>query len=179
VIRRVADELPAIRRYLMEQSGTVPLHGDVHSGNAMIRSSSGRLDAVLLDWGRSRMGSPLEDVASWLQSLAYWEPEVRRSHDTLLARYLEWAGRPSSLIRELRRLYWLAAASNGMAGALRYHLLKMLNPSVSPAIRQQASFLAADWLRIIRRADEYWQSGDECGRQSAELRSGRRRTVTP
>ncbi len=170
-IQRIADDMISIRQHLLQETGTVPLHGDVHSGNALIRGCGRPFDAVLLDWGRARLGSPLEDVSSWLQSLGYWEPEVRKYHDTLLVRYLQLANLPSRLIRRFRRLYWLAAGSNAMAGALRYHLEMMLNPSVSPRIREVSRAIAGDWLRIIRRADEYWRLGDEPGRQTAQLQT--------
>jgi aminoglycoside phosphotransferase (APT) family kinase protein len=170
-IKRIADDLISIRRYLIQETGMAPLHGDMHSGNAVIRICERKPDAVLLDWGRARLGSPLEDVASWLQSLAYWEPETRRFHDTLVVRYLEWAGRPGLLVREFRRLYWLAAASNAMAGGLRYHLDTMLNPAVALRVRERSRTMANDWLRIIRRADEYWRLGDEPGGRAAWIRS--------
>ncbi len=177
-IKRIADDLMSIRRYLIQETGAAPLHGDMHSGNVIIRVCRRGPEAVLFDWGRARLGSPLEDVASWLQSLAYWEPEVRRSHDTLVVRYLEWAGRPSLLKHAFRRLYWLAAASNAMAGALRYHLSTMLDPAVALRMREQSCAMAGDWLRIIRRADEYWRLGDESGRQIALLQTEHRQIAT-
>jgi aminoglycoside phosphotransferase (APT) family kinase protein len=128
-IERVATNLRAKRSYLTAHTGVAVLHGDVHSGNTAIRPAAGGPRAVLLDWGQASIGSPLEDVSSWLQSLSYWEPRVKRRHDTLLTRYFGCAGRGSRLDPELRKLYWLAAASNAMVGAPRYHLAIMADPS--------------------------------------------------
>jgi Ser/Thr protein kinase RdoA (MazF antagonist) len=85
-VRRVGEVLPELRRQLLalDSFGTTAIHGDAHPGNALVRSGE---RPVLLDWGRARLGSPLEDVSSWLQSLGYWEPEAQRRHDTLLAGY--------------------------------------------------------------------------------------------
>lgn len=158
-VRRVVAALPAIRRQLMaaETTATI-LHGDAHPGNALIRRRGGAREAVLLDWGRARLGSPLEDVSSWLQSLGYWEPEVRRVHDTLLRHYLAVRGLSSRLDHHLRERYWLASACNGMAGALHYHLLEAAD-AADRQVRGRAHALAAvkDWLRIIRRADVCWR----------------------
>jgi hypothetical protein len=177
-LRRISDDLLSIRRYLIQETGAAPLHGDMHSGNVIIRTRKRRTDAMLLDWGRARIGSPLEDVASWLHSLGYWEPEVKRLHDTFIGHYLEWAGRPRLMMRDFRKLYWLASASNAMAGALHYHFETMLNPAVSVAVRESSAGVARDWLRIIRRADHYWRLGDAPGPRIATLRSGRRQNVT-
>jgi hypothetical protein len=178
-MRRIAGDLVSIRRYLIQETGAAPLHGDMHSGNVIIRTRKRRTDAMLLDWGRARVGSPLEDVASWLHSLGYWEPEVKRSHDSFIRHYLECAGRPHLLSRDVRRLLWLASASNAMAGALQYHLETMLDPAVPPHVRESSGGVARDWLRIIRRADHYWRLGDAPGHRTAPRRSGSRRSVTP
>jgi hypothetical protein len=154
-VRRVVAALPALRRQLVAAERTASvLHGDAHSGNVMIRRRGASREVVLFDWGRTRLGSPLEDVSSWLQSLGFWEPEVRRSHDTLLRHYLAARGRSTQLDRHLRDLYWLAGACNGLAGALRYHLWLATDAADRPR-RRRAHAVAAvkDWLRIIRRAD--------------------------
>jgi hypothetical protein len=112
----------------------------------------------LLDWGRARLGSPLEDVSSWLQSLGYWEPEVRRAHDTLLRHYLAVRGLSTHLGHDLRERYWLAGACNGLAGALHYHLLAAAAAADRQGRRRaQAVAATKDWLRIIRRADACWR----------------------
>jgi hypothetical protein len=64
--RRLVSALPAVRRQLLEfrPFGTAPLHGDLHSGNVILRRHQGRDEPILLDWARARIGSPLEDVSS-------------------------------------------------------------------------------------------------------------------
>lgn len=98
-----------------------PIHGDVHTGNTVVRRWNGSNQPVLLDWARTRIGSPLEDVSSWLCSLGQWEPEVRRRHDSLLREYCAvYDGQ--RLLQDVRAAYWLAGASNALSGALLYHL---------------------------------------------------------
>ena len=137
---------------MMEPFGRTLIHGDVHTRNVVLRKTAGRVQAVLLDWGRSRAGSPLEDVSSWLLSLRGWEPAAARDHDTLLRSYLAAAGRPMALTSELRDAYWIAAASNAMAGALRYHLL--VAHQAKGRTRATALTQAHGALRVIHRAAE-------------------------
>lgn len=153
VLERMASALPAIRSRLM--AGAVLLHGDAHSGNVALRQRGDSREAVLFDWNRTRIGSPLEDVSSWLQSLGYWEWQARRRHDTLLQTYLAARGLRPVLTSELRELYWLAGACNALAGALHYHL-SFVNESRSARVRAEHARAACDWLRIIRRADACW-----------------------
>lgn len=160
-LRRVVAALPAMRRQLLafQPLGRAVIHGDVHPGNVMVRQRDGVAEPVLLDWARARIGSPLEDVSSWLQALGYWEPEARRRHDTLLAGYLSARGLAPALTRPLRDAYWFAAASNALAGALGYHLataVRASDPGATPSARAAAAWNAADWLRVIRRADACW-----------------------
>ncbi|XXY48983.1 phosphotransferase [Sorangium sp. So ce269] len=162
-LRRVVAALPAMRRQLLafQPLGTTVIHGDVHPGNVMVRRRGGVAEPVLLDWARARVGSPLEDVSSWLQALGYWEPEARRRHDTLLAGYLAARGLAPALTRPLRDAYWFAAASNALAGALGYHLSiasdsRAGQPAAAYDARAAAARNAADWLRVIRRADACW-----------------------
>ena len=68
-LRRVASSIAEARAVVMEPFGRTLIHGDVHTRNVVLRKTAGRVQAVLLDWGRSRAGSPLEDVSSWLLSL--------------------------------------------------------------------------------------------------------------
>lgn len=159
-LRRTCDVLPLLRQALMstEPFGTAIVHGDVHSGNAMLVSAGAADRLVLLDWARARLGSPLEDVASWLQSLGYWEPEAKRRHDTLLRHYLSARGRSDEVTRSLRDAYWFAAASNVLAGALRYHLAVAAGWSSAPSrARAEAARAARDHLRVLRRADLLWR----------------------
>ncbi len=158
-LERMVTTLPAMRRALDAWHKPALLHGDVHSGNIAWRTGEdGVATAVLLDWGRARIGSPLEDVSSWLQSLGCWEWEVKRRHDSLFRSYLRARQVPDHLSPELRQLYWMAAACNAMAGALRYHLAVLGDPARSTEEQFDSSFAAQSWLRIIRRADESWRN---------------------
>jgi hypothetical protein len=157
-VRRVAAALPAIRRQtLTADPGSAVLHGDVHSGNAKVRQRAGALEPVLLDWSHTRIGSPLEDVSSWLQSLGYWEPEARRRHDSLLGRYLAARGLRATAAKPLREAYWLAGGSNAMAGALRYHVFVATDQESPGWVREESGRQVRDWLRIVRRADAVWK----------------------
>ena len=152
VVEALAARLPEARARLHHTP--VFLHGDVHPGNVFIRAEEGRRRAVLVDWGRSRLGSRFEDVASWLQCLRYFERATIAAHDRLLLRYIRAAGLGDRITAALRREYWMAAGSNGLAGALGVHLSRMLNAKT--AGRRDAALAAAvDWLRIIRRAAAY------------------------
>jgi hypothetical protein len=157
LVARLVDELPRLRQELMRFApfGRAALHGDVHSGNAFLRQRARRPQTILVDWGRARSGSPLEDVSSWLQSLGSWEPEALRRHDSLLASYLAARGWPERLDDGTRGAYWLAAASNVLAGALEYQLHVAMDARRTHAERHTASGLARDALRIIRRADAF------------------------
>jgi hypothetical protein len=73
--------------------------------------------------------------------------------DTLLNRYLSAGGFAPRLTREIRRHYYLAAACNALAGALRYHLW-VAHTHDDPKRRMAGACAARDWLRIIRRAHE-------------------------
>ena len=147
---RIIDQLPRLRRNLMSFTGTTLLHGDAHPGNVVLRNST----AVLLDWGRARLGSPLEDLSSWVHSLAFWEPEAKRRHDTLLSRYRAASGSDAwPLSRDYRDALILAGAFNSLSGALRYHLVVMGDPGRSDRDRVNSYRAGADWLRILRRAD--------------------------
>jgi hypothetical protein len=157
-LERIMQTLPAMRTALKSAGPTTFLHGDLHAGNAIVRSQNGVRTAVLLDWGRARFGSPLEDVCSWLQSVGFWEPEVRRRHDTLLRSYLRARDLSEHVSPELRELYWMAAACNAMAGSLRYHLAVMLDFARSEEQRYWAFRALQDSLRIIRRADVCWRN---------------------
>jgi fructosamine-3-kinase len=151
-LRRVTASVPRMRRQLRSED-PLPgvLHGDVHSGNVIVR---GEGSVVFLDWSRVRTGSALEDVGSWLKSLARWEPQALRLHDTLLRSYL--GARGAEWRSNLRGLYWLAGASNALSGALRYELAVAGDAARSDAQRARALATAAGWLRIIRRADACW-----------------------
>lgn len=149
-LEALAGQLASVRRELFASRafGACVIHGDLHPGNVLER---GHGEPVLIDWARARIGSGLEDVSSWLQSLAYWELEARRRHDTLFVRYLVARGLPGRLTGEIRDLYWLAAACNAFAGALAYHVL-VASESPDRAAAERSARCARDWIRIVRRA---------------------------
>jgi hypothetical protein len=157
-VNRLVQALPRWRPELLSAQpfGSGPIHGDVHTANAFLCRSRGAERPVLVDWARARVGSPLEDVSSWLQSLICLEPEVQRRHDTLLAAYLSARGTESRLTDCVRAAYWLAAASNGLAGALRHHLDIAADAGRTRRSRVAAYRAARGWLRIMRRADAWW-----------------------
>lgn len=169
--RRLTRDLPELRRRLHDWGGpgTRWIHGDLHPSNVVVRTRDRRLVPVLLDWGRARPGSPLEDVSSWLLSLSVWEPKARRRHDRLLRDYLEAAGaldaagspeaadqsrpaEPPRLDDELRDLYWIAGACNALAGALRVQVRDALHAHSARA-RRDALAAAETWARALQRAD--------------------------
>lgn len=158
-VHRLVTDLPALRGQLAAFTpfGPTAIHGDLHPGNAIMRRRRGRDEAVLLDWGRARMGSALEDVSSWLQSLGSWEPEARRRHDSLFAGYLSVRGLDRKLGSDLRAAYWLAGASNALSGALSYHLDILLGEQVTESRRALAAYSAREWIRVLRRADAQWR----------------------
>lgn len=157
--RRMVHSLRACREALfgLQPFGRCVLHGDVHPGNVLIRRGrrQGEPVPVLIDWERARAGSPLEDVSSWLQSLGFWEPEARRRHDTIFSAYLAAMGAAPRLTPEIRAAYWLAGASNALAGALRYHLA-VAQGDADERERGLAARAAFSWLRVLRRADAVW-----------------------
>ena len=152
--RRLTLAMTAMRRELLTflPFGKVAIHGDVHTGNVLVRRHPGGAEPVLIDWGRARGGSPLEDLSAWLQSLGYWEPQARRRH-TLISTYLSACGMDRRLSSDFRDAYWLAGASNAFSGALEYYLSLLVGGMpVAPARKAVAAHCARDWLRIVRRA---------------------------
>jgi aminoglycoside phosphotransferase (APT) family kinase protein len=158
-LRRLAGALPKLRRQLFAFPllGTAIIHGDVHPGNVLVRRRGGRDEAVLIDWGRARLGSPLEDLSAWLQSLGYWETQARRRHDTLFMTYLAARGMERRIGPDLRAAYWLAGASNTLSGALEHHLSTIFDPRAGAARKRGAAGAARHWLRIVHRADAVWK----------------------
>ena len=150
-LRRVVRALPALRRRLL-RNGAIVIHGDVHPGNVIVRSTAPQVDVVLIDWARARLGSPLEDIASWLHSLGCWEPQARRRHDTLMRAYLDARVDPRALDPATRVEYWFASASNGLAGAIRHHLSVLAGGDATQLARSQSSAALIAWERVIRRA---------------------------
>jgi aminoglycoside phosphotransferase (APT) family kinase protein len=151
-LRRVVASLGRLRSRLLER-GTTVVHGDVHPGNVIIRghATDEQARVVFVDWARARIGSPLEDVASWLHSLGCWEPEARRRHDTLLRAYLSSCAVPVAVSADLRERYWFASASNGLSGAIRYHLSVLNDPTSSDLQRGNSRRALPAWERVIRQ----------------------------
>ena len=150
-LRRVVAALPKLRSQLLQ--ATAFIHGDVHSGNVILRAGE-KTEIAFIDWARARFGSPLEDLASWLHSLGCWEPEARRRHDTLLRVYLEARASKQRITTKLRTLYWYASASNGLSGAIRYHLLVLTDPGRSSEMKNDSARILRSWERVIRRVTE-------------------------
>jgi aminoglycoside phosphotransferase (APT) family kinase protein len=149
-LRRVVAALPRIRQRLMSGETSV-IHGDMHPGNVILRGGANH-DVAMIDWARSRLGSPLEDVASWLHSLGCWEPEARRRHDTLMRMYLDARRAHQVFSSSVRVDYWFASASNGLSGAMRYHLAVLSDEGAVAAVRYDSRRALIAWERVIRRA---------------------------
>jgi len=179
-LRRVVHHLPAFRRALLRETPFPPalVHGDLHPGNVIVARAGGTLAPRLLDWGRARRGAPLEDVASWIQSLGCWEPAARLRHDTLLAAYLRARGRAGGIPADVREAYWLAGASNALAGALLHHAGVAGDPAGPRPARAHALKALHDWLRIIRRAAAVWGAGER-GSPGARARRTQRPGARP
>jgi hypothetical protein len=151
-LKRVVEARPQLRARILK-GGTTLIHGDVHPGNVIVRCrATAERRIVLIDWARARPGSGLEDVASWLHSLGCWDFEARRRHDSLLGEYLKARGQSDTLTPELRMNYWLASASNGLAGAIRYHLAVLGDPAAGGQVRVNSRRALPEWERVIRRA---------------------------
>ena len=149
-LRQVVEALPIIRSRLLSAGSTV-IHGDVHPGNVILRRGRPETQVALIDWSRARIGSPLEDVASWLHALGCWEPEARRRHDTLLRLYLDSRQVQSRLTRELRVDYSFASVSNGLSGAIRYHLAVLGDRGSPESMCQDSARALVAWERVVRR----------------------------
>ena len=147
-LRRVVAALPKLRSVLLQAPTFI--HGDVHPGNVIVRGGE-KVQIAFIDWARARIGSPLEDVASWLHSLGCWEPEARRRHDTLLRAYLEARSPRQTITTDLRRVYWYACASNGLSGAIRYHLSVLNDPAAATKLTSNSALALREWERVIRR----------------------------
>jgi aminoglycoside phosphotransferase (APT) family kinase protein len=149
-LQRVVAALPDLRRRLLSRGRTI-IHGDMHPGNVVVRTGADP-EVILIDWARARIGSALEDIASWLHSLGCWEPEARRRHDTLMRTYLDARCTPQRFASEVRTYYWFASASNGLAGAVRYHLTVLSDRNTTDAARYDSWRALVAWERVIRRA---------------------------
>ena len=182
-LRRVVRALPEIRSWLLSQETTI-IHGDVHPNNVCRSAAPASSRLVLIDWGRSRTGSPFEDVASWLQSLGCWEPQARRRHDTLLRAYLDWrSGAPDGRSRRRRagRTGWpppAMACLERSATFLRWPAIRPapITCSTTPAARCDPGSERSDGprpssepVRLIER-----EHRDRCRPVPRDLRRGQR-----
>jgi aminoglycoside phosphotransferase (APT) family kinase protein len=149
-LQRVVTALPAIRSRLLSADTTV-IHGDVQPGNVILRRGVPHPRAAFIDWARARIGSPLEDIASWLHSLGCWEPEARRRHDTLMRAYLEARKVRRRFASDVRFDYWLASVSNGLSGAIRYHLAVLWDSTAAESARYDSGRALRAWERVVRR----------------------------
>jgi hypothetical protein len=154
-LRRFVANLPSARARLLSQPGLPAtfIHGDVHPGNVLMTPDGTALRPVFVDWARARLGSPLEDVSSWIEWLRFWEPTAERTFDILLARYLSTRGLPSQSDRSLGRAYWTAAALNCCSGALSYHLERAEDPGLHPKQRGIARGAIHHCVNMLRNAD--------------------------
>lgn len=149
-LRRVVRHLDRMRAALLN-SGSCFIHGDVHPGNVIVRAGTSHQEPiVMIDWARARVGSPLEDVSSWLHSLACWVPEARRRHDTLLQAYLRARQMPLTLNSSLRVQFYFASACNGLSGAIRYYVSVSGDPLTPAPARALARQGLAAWERLMR-----------------------------
>jgi aminoglycoside phosphotransferase (APT) family kinase protein len=161
-LRRLVRVLPRIRRRLLSGGATV-IHGDLHPGNVILQRTAGSVDVILIDWARARIGSPLEDVASWLHSLGCWEPEARRRHDTLMRIYLDARRKRRAFASDVRTDYWLASAGNGLSGAIRYHLAVLSDAGSTEPARYDSARALIGWQRVVRRAAAFLTTSlDRC-----------------
>jgi hypothetical protein len=150
-LRRVVAVLPAIRSRLLSGATTV-IHGDMHPGNVILRRGQAGVQVVLIDWARARVGSPLEDVACWLHALGCWEPQARRRHDTLMRAYLDARTVRHPFDANVRLDYWLASVSNGLSGAICYHLAALADETSTECARENSRLALSAWERVVRRA---------------------------
>lgn len=153
-LRRLVADIRGVRGRLLdyEPLPCTMIHGDVHPGNVLMRRRRAVSEPLLVDWARARLGSPLEDVSSWIQWLAFWEFGAMRRHDTLFGTYLRVRGLATPPSRDLRDAYWAAGAVNCCSGALNYHLGRAVDRTLGERQRDNSLRAAHHCLRIIRRA---------------------------
>jgi hypothetical protein len=48
--------------------------------------------------------------------------------------------------------YWLASVSNGLSGAIRYHLAVLADPATGESARDHSRRALVAWERVVRRA---------------------------
>jgi hypothetical protein len=66
--------------------------------------------------------------------------------------YLEARRKPRRITPDLRAEYWLASASNGLSGAIRYHLAVSSDENVLHRARADSAHALLAWQRVMRGA---------------------------
>ena len=66
--------------------------------------------------------------------------------------YLEARRVPCAFNSDLRNDYWFASVSNGLSGAIRYHLAVSADPAASPSAQVNSGVALIAWERVVRRA---------------------------
>jgi hypothetical protein len=66
--------------------------------------------------------------------------------------YLDARHAPQPFAADVRSDYWLASASNGLSGAIRYHLATLSDTESSEGARSHSRRALLAWTRVIRRA---------------------------
>jgi hypothetical protein len=66
--------------------------------------------------------------------------------------YLESRRVPRRFDSAVRVGYWFASASNGLSGAIRYHLAMLADPAATPTARANSGLALHAWERVVRRA---------------------------
>jgi hypothetical protein len=52
---------------------------------------------------------------------------------------------------DVRFDYWLASASNGLSGAIRYHLAVLSDSTATESARYDSSRALREWERVVRK----------------------------
>ncbi len=153
-VAALVDELPAIRRELLDLSELEPavLHGDLHLGNVLFRRSPP--EPVLVDWSFMHGGSPLEDLFRWVQSVGYVRRDTVRQRDAMLRAYLAARGLESRLSSTIYGAYWLAGACTALGGALMYDLGRAAR--LHGSARSAALLAAMSEIDAITHAKAFW-----------------------
>jgi hypothetical protein len=66
--------------------------------------------------------------------------------------YLEARRLPCAFSSELRADYWFASVSNGLSGAIRYHLAVLTDPAAAPAAHANSAVALIAWERVVKRS---------------------------
>lgn len=66
--------------------------------------------------------------------------------------YLDGRRTPQPFASHMRFDYWLASVSNGLSGAIRYHLAVLSDATTTEAARYDSERALIAWERVVRRA---------------------------